>query len=391
MYFKYLCALILGMSISTGISAHQTISPGSKQIKVQGRGDYSNYDRYRFDFPGVQFAMRFSNSQTIGAKIKSSAQSYFQVAIDGSFILDRQGKVAIFRSIKDTTIIFLNNLGKGMHEVVLFKRNENLDNTPSEFMGFVIDDKATLFDAALMQKQRRIEFLGNSITCAYGSESKSKDSKFTPETENNYLSYANLIARAFDADISIVAHSGRGVVRNYGDKNKISTLEPTIPLLYRQSLDSDTSSRWDFNKYIPNAVVINLGTNDYSTQPFPDKAIFVDAYLRLLKKVRDSYGKDVKIFCIAGPLIDEPCYSIVKEIVGIQQTLYNDSNVEFIGIPRSLLNISSDYGAAYHPGADGHKKMAQMIAPVISSALGWSYNRSEMDDIQGGQQFYSRE
>jgi lysophospholipase L1-like esterase len=336
--------------------------------------------------------MKFSGSSSLAVKLKSSAKTYFEAFVDGKPVLDPSGKQAIYRSIGDTTIVIAHKLAKNQpHEVVLFKRTENLDNTPAEFMGFVVDDKASCAPAAPLYKTRKIEFLGNSITCAFGSESKNIHSSFTAETENNYLSYANILARAFDADINIVAHSGRGVVRNYGDKSMVSTKEATVPKLFSRVLDSDSTSSWNFRHYTPATVVINLGTNDYSTWPHPLKSLFIDGYLKLIAKIRAAYGSQTQIFCIVGPMTDEPCYSYVKEVVEMQRNANNDSHIHFIGIPKSILSLEKDYGAAGHPGGDGQKKMAQIVAPVISTVMDWSYNRTEMDDIKGEQDFYSRE
>ncbi|WP_320051904.1 GDSL-type esterase/lipase family protein [uncultured Acetobacteroides sp.] len=384
--------LALGMLSMPMLSAYaqQVVRPSSPSIKAQGRVDTTNPERYRFDYPGVRFTMQFSGSSSIAAKLKGSAQTYFEAFVDGKPALDPSGRQAIYRSFGDTTIVIASKLAKNQpHEVILFKRTENLDNTPAEFMGFVVDDKASCSPAHY--KARRIEFLGNSITCAFGTESKDIHSTFTAETENNYLSYANVLSRAFDADANIVAHSGRGVVRNYGDKSMVSTKEATVPKLFGRVLDSDSTSRWDFKRYQPDAVVVNLGTNDYSTWPQPLKSLFIDGYLKLIAKIRAAYGSQTQIFCIVGPMIDEPCYSYVKEMVEMQRNTNNDSHIHFIGIPKSILALDKDYGASGHPGGDGQKKMAQIVAPVISTVMGWSYSRTEMDDIKGGQGFYSRE
>lgn len=389
---KTTLALCIGAATALSAFAQQVVPPSSSSIKAQGRIDVSNPERYRFDYPAISFTMKFTGSSSVAVSLKGSGKTYFQAFIDGKPTVDAHGKQAIFSSIGDTTIMLASKLSKKQpHEVVLFKRTENLDNHPSEFMGFILDNNAKSLDAAPLYKSRKLEFLGNSITCAFGTESKSKDSKFSPETENGYLSYANVLTRAFDADANLVARSGRGVIRNYNDRHMVSTQEATIPKLFSRTYDSDSTISWDFKRYIPNAVILNLGTNDYSTQPQPYKPLFIDGYLKLVASIRAAYGSQTEIFCIVGPMIDEPCYSYVKEMVEIQRIANKDSHITFIAIPKALLSLDKDYGAAGHPGGDGQKKMAQIVAPVISTVMGWSYNRSEMDDIKNGQDFYSRE
>lgn len=388
---SFLALCLLTIATTSAFSEH-LVSPASGSIKVLGRVDASNPQRLKFDNPGVNFTIKFTASSTIAVRFKGSPQTFFQAFVNEKPTLDASGKQAIFTSINDTTVVIASNLSKKQtYEVTLFKRTENLDNIPAEFMGFVIDDGGKALDAAPLYKQRRFEFLGNSITCAFGSESKNKDSKFAPYTENNNLSYAHIIARAFNADVQLVARSGRGVVRNYNDKDMLSTKYATTPKLFSRTFDSDSTILWDFKKYTPDAVVVNLGTNDYSTTPHPYKSLFIDGYLKLIAKIRAAYGSETKIFCVAGPMIDEPCYSYVKEMVDIQRQVGRDANIFFIGLPKALLSLDKDFGAAAHPGGDGQKKMAQMVAPVISTVMGWDYSRSEMDDLKGSQDYYSRE
>lgn len=50
-----------------------------------------------------------------------------------------------------------------------------------------------------MLPERRIEFIGNSITCGYGVESENPSDPFTYETENHFYTYAARTARALKA------------------------------------------------------------------------------------------------------------------------------------------------------------------------------------------------
>ena len=71
------------------------------------------------------------------------------------------------------------------------------------------------------EKDLRIEFIGDSITCAYGVEGASQNESFKTTTENFMKSYAYLTAQKLDADYSAVCYSGHGIISGYtsGDKN----------------------------------------------------------------------------------------------------------------------------------------------------------------------------
>jgi len=106
---------------------------------------------------------------------------------------------------------------------------------------------------------RRIELIGDSISCGYGNEGTAPCT-FSVDTENHYLAYGSLLARSLGAELSTVAWSGKGVIYNYnGDK-----LLP-LPTVYDRTVPNDTKNLWDFS-WQPEAVVINLRT---TTAPPP--------------------------------------------------------------------------------------------------------------------------
>lgn len=56
------------------------------------------------------------------------------------------------------------------------------------------------------EKELSIEFIGDSITCAYGVEGKSSSESFKTTTENFMKSYAYLTAKKLNADYSAVCY-----------------------------------------------------------------------------------------------------------------------------------------------------------------------------------------
>ncbi len=278
----------------------------------------------------------------------------------------------------DTVLTIEGIKGNAWHSCRIQKRTEG-EMGRAIFKGIRIASYAEV-RAISDYRRRKIEFIGNSITCGYGTEGKTPEEDFLPETENVDKSYAFIAARAFNAECYVTAHSGLGVVRNYGDVEPVSTKLATLPQRYHQVFDMDASLNWDFKQWQPDVVVINLGTNDYSTDVCPEKEVFVKAYLQFIRQVKNYYG-EVPIFCICGPMRDEPAYSNIKEVVEVSRTEYNDQNVYFIGIPTYLLNSGSDLGSDYHPSYRGQLKMARHIIPVIANVLEWEYDASEFEAL----------
>ena len=86
-----------------------------------------------------------------------------------------------------------------------------------EFWGFVTDGQL-VEPPALPSK--KIEFIGNSITCGYGNEAMLPTNHYSYETQNHYLSYPQIAARQLDAVAYIVARNGIGVYRSYNGRGQ---------------------------------------------------------------------------------------------------------------------------------------------------------------------------
>lgn len=353
--------LLIGLS---GIAQTQFIPASHEAFRYVGRFDFSNPQEVRFDWSGVYIQFSFRGTEC-AVKMSDTGHNYYNVFID-----DQPSKTIDVKS--DTILTIGSQLGTQVHKVRIYKRTEGNQGTGT-FKGILISENGEMLQWNDIPA-RKIEFIGNSITCGYGTEGLSKSERWQPSTENNYLSYAPIMARAFKADYHIVAHSGLGVVRNYGYKEKVSP--SAMPDRFNRVFDEKELPLWNFKQWKPDVVVINLGTNDFSTQPFPDKAVFKAGYEKLIGEVRKQYG-DLPIFCVVGPMTDEPCYSYVKEMVDEFRSVYQKKNVYFVGIPVYLMNPEKDLGSDSHPNYQGQRKMAAHVLPVIASVTGWDFKNTE--------------
>lgn len=76
-------------------------------------------------------------------------------------------------------------------------------------------------------------------------------------------------------------------------------------------------------------------------------------------------------------MTNEPCYSIVKEVVDDFNLTHNDTRVYFVGIPDGLLNDSNDLGSDGHPSYRGQRKTAACLIPLMANVLRWNYIDTE--------------
>ena len=140
----------------------------------------------------------------------------------------------------------------------------------------------------------------------------------------------------FLAQYHIESWSGKGVVRNYGSPD--TTSPDPFPIFWNGTIAVTTLPIYDFSLFIPDAVVINLGTNDYSTQPAPSQQQFEQGYKQFIQSIRTQYTQAVPIFLACGPMISDPCCTYVQNVVA------SENNCHFINLQNIL--TSDEYGVS---------------------------------------------
>lgn len=211
---------------------------------------------------------------------------------------------------------------------------------------------------------RRIELLGDSITAGYGNEGTTPSCGFSAETENHSLTYGVLLSNALNAELSTVAWSGKGIVSNYG-----GNLVDPMPTLYDRADPNDASSVWDFSAWQADLVIVNLSTNDYSTDHDPADDTFVSTYTNLLATLRDRYPK-AQLLCTVGPLLSGGDLQVAETNIRLavdQRKAVGDRLVTF----HALRVPNQNPGCDWHPGLATHAAMARELTPVVQSLLGW--------------------
>jgi hypothetical protein len=176
---------------------------------------------------------------------------------------------------------------------------------------------------------------------------------------------AALTAGALDAEAVAVAWSGRGVVRNYADEPG----EP-MPVLYERTLPARAESRWDFSQWRADAVVVNLGTNDFSLGRSPPREDFVSAYATLLRRIGAVYP-GAPVFCMIGPMLVgeqlESARAYVDE--ALARLRHEGARPQLVEVTPQT--AADGYGCDWHPSAKTHRRMAAELTPVIRSAMSW--------------------
>ena len=368
-FFIGMLSLALSAQASTTLPLKgNVVKPSDRHIRYAGRISFQNPDRPAWNYPGIQIVAAFEGSS---AKLVCKPGSgYFMAQIDEA----EPFKVA-FRGERDSVVTLCTALPRARHTVRLTYCIEGYEFRP-EFWGFVFDGPVA--DAPPMP-DRIIEFIGNSITCGYGNESTDKLDHFEYETENHYHSYAQMCARALDAQAWIVARSGIGAYRNYGGP-KAGTPNSNMPVQYEYTAYATESrlrqnggldgEKWDFGRCRPQVVCINLGTNDLSTNNY-DVRLLKQGYQRLLRMVR-QHQPAAKVVLLCGSMLGGKELELARKTldeVAAEARQGGDGEVyRFDFTPQTG---ALKYGADFHPSLWQHELMAAELGAYLRQLMGW--------------------
>lgn len=362
---KILLTWLLGAAIFTHASTTlplkgTVIYPTDANIQYIGRICFQNPQRPRFTFPGTQINACFTGtSLKLWAKPKSG---YFMAQIDQA----EPFKVALTGE-RDSVVTLATALPQGVHLLRLMYVIEGYELKP-DFRGLILDPGAQLLPPPPLPR-RAIEFIGNSITCGYGNESTEATDHFEYETENHYYSYAQLTARNLSAQAQVVARSGIGVYRSYGGP-KAGTPDNVMTTEYEYTNLYDRSEQWDFSRFQPQLVCINLGTNDLSTNNYDVKRLKA-AYKTFLKQVR-SHNPKAKIVYLCGSMLGGKELEIAKQTLNevvAEANKQGDKEVYRFDFTPSTGSLR--YGADYHPSLWQHEKMAAELTAYLRELMQW--------------------
>lgn len=337
-------------------------------VRWIGRIDCTNPAKPGMAFPGSTITLRFLGTDLDvelddhGTGTKTTT-NYFGVIIDGAAPVALESKPGIGR------LQVARGLTAGEHTVTLIRRNESQVGKV-DITGFQLRGQTLLPAPA---KTRKVEFIGDSITCGYGNEvvTDTPDSfPFTSKGQNAWNAYGAVTARLLDADYSAVSYSGRGMYRNFSGGGGL-----TGPAFWELVLPDDPASpKWDVSRYVPDVVVVNLGTNDFSPGDV-DPVAYETAATEFLAKLRTAYPA-ATLFAAIGPMLSDyypvganawtTAKTHLKAAVDARIAA-GDKDVHF----HAFSPQSPPYGEMWHPTAATHESMANELAAEIKTLKGW--------------------
>ena len=126
--------------------------------------------------------------------------------------------------------------------------------------------------------------------------------------------------------------------------------------------------RWDFNLFQPDAIIINLGSNDYSYCRGNSDLLnqFVDGYVDFLKVIR-RHNPKAEIICILG-MAGSNLYEYICKAAQRFTEETKDDRITTVKIPKP---DGYDRACEHHPTAAAHSETAAHLVPIIREIMGW--------------------
>lgn len=321
-------------------------------LQYVGRIDFSNPATPRFWAPGVYITGRFKGRSceiVINDEVPHfNAHNHIQVIIDGK---SKRIKLAN----KTNTLKVAEGLKDAEHTLIVCKNTEaNIGFI--EFIGL----KCEALLPPLPMPIRKIEFIGNSITCGTGSDLSEVqcDKGQWYDQHNAYRSYGPTTAGLLNAQWQLSAYSGIGLIHS------CCNLTITMPQVFDKVNMRNDSIQWNFKRYQPDVVTICLGQNDGRQ----DSAGFCNAYVSFIEKLR-SYYPQASIVCMNSPMADESLTMILKKYITaiinrVKKT--SDNNVYTYFFSRRF-----HHGCGNHPNLEEHRVMATELAGFTKKLKRW--------------------
>ncbi len=353
-------ARIIPCLANDSIAAQGLFVPATdRHIEYIGRTCTDPNGHVLFSYPGTQAVVSFSGTSL--KMVVKPHSGYFMAQIDD----EAPHKVPCMAET-DSIISLAQSLHCGNHTARIMYVVEGYDLHPA-FRGFIIDAGSTLTDTP-QQPARHIEFIGDSMTCGYGNEDDNPKNSFSYDTENHYRTYAAITARRLNAQHVVVARSGIGIYRNWGQPLEGSP--DAMPAIYDRTLFYDSTYVWDYSRYTPQVVCTNLGTNDTSQQRY-DTTRMSAAYKNFVRHIRAKYP-EAKIVLLSGSMLSGKSLADVRTAMDkAVAALRSEGDGEVYRFDMSPQDGSLGYGANYHPSLRQHDRMATELTAFLRTLMQW--------------------
>lgn len=242
---------------------------------------------------------------------------------------------------------------------------------------------------AVPDRKLKLEFIGDSITSGEGTYGACEDTDWLAMYMSSSRHYASIIEKALDADARIISQGGWGAYCGWDNDirhNIPSIYEPICGLAtgpVNEALGASKPN--DFSAWVPNAIIVNLGTNDataFEQPPFDvpgvglckqrknpdgtynkeDMEKFVKAVISFLKMLRKNNPTShlLWVYGMLGYNLSLP----IADAMNRYKEETGDNNCAFINLPNTT---GATFGSHMHPGYASHVRAGKVLCEYLAS------------------------
>ena len=276
-------------------------------------------------------------------------------------------KLCLFRGMNPTSV----------KNVRFFKESQAMSDDDSSHLlihGFYSDG----FFLPVSDGKYRLEFIGDSITSGEGTYGARSEDDWVPAFMSASRNYAVMVSQALNADCRLISQSGWGVLTDWDNNpshNLPSCYEKICGLLHGEVNEKLGAFKpCSFSGWQPDAIIINLGTNDDNALKqhlnpdgsYPEKhlADFEKAVFDFLSTLRKNnpYSFLVWVYGMLGCDLTLP----LTNAINIYRKQTGDTKVSFLQLPEAA---GEAFGSRCHPGIASHKQAAEIITEYLKTLL----------------------
>ena len=323
----------------------------NKNVQYTGRVDFANPKLPRFWSPGVLVVVRFTGPSCevmLNDEARGPNHNYVHIVVDGK-------ASRILLTDKSNTLRVAENLPSQPHTLTICKDTES---------GIGYLELVGVKCAGLLppppRPARKIEFIGNSITCGTGADASVVPCKTGEwfDQHNAYEAYGPTTARALDAQCHLTAVSGIGLIHS------CCNMTITMPEVFGSLNLRDGTGIWDFARYQPDVVTVTLGQND----GVQDSVKFCGAYVAFLGTLRNAYPA-AHFVCLTSPMGDARLTAVLKRyLTGVVAAANAAGDAK---VHKFFFSRSYNAGCDAHPSLAEHQLIAQELTPYLKEMMGW--------------------
>ncbi len=331
----------------------QVYLPDHPFIQYTGRIDFSNPQLPRFWQPGVYISFRFSGNTCDlllnDEMLWGSNHNYIELIIDGN-------AVRLQTKNKSDTLSVAKYLSAADEHTIVICKNTEANIGYMEFAGI----RCEKLLQPLPKPQRKIECIGNSITCGASSDASEVpcgQGKWQDQ-HNAWFSYGAVMARKFNAQFHLSSVSGIGLMRS------CCNMSITMPQVFDNVSMRNDSIRWDFTSYQPDVVTVCLGQND----GMQNEEIFCRNYVSFMQQLRTHYPNAIFVL-LSSPMASETLKEFMRISIGAVIKELNEKGET--KIHAYIFQKQYTGGCDSHPSLEEHTRIAEELVSFISKTMNW--------------------